>query len=486
MTRTFRGVSCLVLLFTALPSLAAPARLTETARYGVYLLGSRIGSMTSKTYETTHANRPAVRLDADMAIKMVALGNVEQGFKSSAVMDKAGKPLLTTAVISSMGRVTSINARYEPTRILCSLDAGGQKSSKVVLIPKGVKLSVDPSMSGIGESNRLKVGQKSALHFFEPTTLSIQRVDMEVLKAEKRTVGGKQVQSFLLKSSNSISGESQTWVDSKGHLLEENSSVGLRLVREDVDAGPTVAYEPPRDFAVATSVKTAVKLPDARKTALLRLKVAGIPEESLLLSDTRQQIVDRKTAGGNITATYLIQPRELPARALPVAEAGATNPDLAEGPYLGVDDPAIRKQAKELAGGETDRAVIARRIRAWVKAHMLKPTNVGVPRSGPEIMRSRDGVCRDYATLFAAVARAAGVPTRLCSGIVYFQDGFFYHAWVECQLTAGADGWFAFDPTLEDDFVDATHVKFAQGGPTDMFAAVRLVGVIQAEILEHK
>ncbi|HTE18830.1 MAG TPA: hypothetical protein VK689_10680, partial [Armatimonadota bacterium] len=65
-------------------------------------------------------------------------------------------------------------------------------------------------------------------------------------------------------------------------------------------------------------------------------------------------------------------------------------------------------------------------------------------------------------------------------------DSFFYHAWVECQLQEGDDGWYAFDPTLDDDFVDATHIKFAQGDPSEMFAAVRVVGQIKAEVLESR
>ena len=80
----------------------------------------------------------------------------------------------------------------------------------------------------------------------------------------------------------------------------------------------------------------------------------------------------------------------------------------------------------------------------------------------------------------------AGVPTRICSGIVYFDTGFFYHAWVECQLTAGDDGWYPFDPTLDEDFVDATHIKFAQGDPLDMYGAIRVVGQIKAEVLEYR
>ena len=34
--------------------------------------------------------------------------------------------------------------------------------------------------------------------------------------------------------------------------------------------------------------------------------------------------------------------------------------------------------------------------------------------------------------------------------------------------------------------VDATHLKFAQGDPTAMFQAVRVVGQLKAEILEYR
>src|SRR5947209_1869987 len=89
-------------------------------------------------------------------------------------------------------------------------------------------------------------------------------------------------------------------------------------------------------------------------------------------------------------------------------------------------------------------------------------------RCRPTSMRRR--VCLDYATLYAALARAAGVPTRLCAGIVYAQGKFYYHAWAESYVGQ----WVAFDPTLYDPeqpvaYVDATHIKFAQGDVTGMF-----------------
>jgi len=56
---------------------------------------------------------------------------------------------------------------------------------------------------------------------------------------------------------------------------------------------------------------------------------------------------------------------------------------------------------------------------------MDRAGNAGLLRTAKEIMANRDGVCREYATLFAALARAAGVPTRLCGGILYSQNAFF-------------------------------------------------------------
>lgn len=114
---------------------------------------------------------------------------------------------------------------------------------------------------------------------------------------------------------------------------------------------------------------------------------------------------------------------------------------------------------------------------------MTPDASIGVPRTSTDIFARRRGVCRDYATLYTALARAAGVPTRLCSGIVYAEGKFFYHAWAESWVGQ----WIAFDPTLYDpghgvDFVDATHIKFAQGDVTSMFAVVSIVGRLQIAV----
>ena len=105
---------------------------------------------------------------------------------------------------------------------------------------------------------------------------------------------------------------------------------------------------------------------------------------------------------------------------------------------------------------------------------------VGVLRDAREILRTKEGVCRDYATLAATLMRAAGIPTKLVTGAVYSSDGFYYHAWVETWV---GDRWIAFDPTLGGGLADATHIKFAEGNAEEAFISFTLDGS-KIEVIE--
>jgi transglutaminase-like putative cysteine protease len=230
-------------------------------------------------------------------------------------------------------------------------------------------------------------------------------------------------------------------------------------------------------------------IPDPREVTYLRLKVEGIPEERLVLSDARQS-AEVTRENGKLTVVYTVRAdppslRGVPGAGLPPSDAvpkvGAAD-YLSAAPYLEVDDPRIRKQAREISGDATEPLEKARRIRAWVFGRMKPKMDIGIVRSATDVLEHPFGVCRDYAVLFTALARAAEVPARICGGIVYMKGGFFYHAWAE----VGGGSWVAFDPTLPTDFVDATHIKFSQGDATAMFQAVRVVGQLKAEVLEYR
>ncbi|HVN72478.1 MAG TPA: transglutaminase-like domain-containing protein [Desulfomonilia bacterium] len=68
--------------------------------------------------------------------------------------------------------------------------------------------------------------------------------------------------------------------------------------------------------------------------------------------------------------------------------------------------------------------------------------------------------CQGHAFLYAALARASGIPTKVVNGIVYSDDFgvFLYHTWVESCI---GDSWVTVDPTFSQIRPDATHIVFA-------------------------
>ena len=84
--------------------------------------------------------------------------------------------------------------------------------------------------------------------------------------------------------------------------------------------------------------------------------------------------------------------------------------------------------------------------------------------------------------LFTALARVAGIPTKVVNGLVYSEDygGFLYHAWPEVFVGQ----WRALDPTLGQDSVGATHIKLTENEREDPLKLMEFVGRVGIEIVE--
>lgn len=125
-------------------------------------------------------------------------------------------------------------------------------------------------------------------------------------------------------------------------------------------------------------------------------------------------------------------------------------------PILDVDDPAIARLAARLRGDESDPVVVVRRIAEWV--HDSIRAEVGQPaRSAREVIANRRGDAREFAIAFTAVTRAAGIPSRLVSGLLYHEGRFYSHAWSIVFLNR----WVPVDPMLGQFPADASRLDFS-------------------------
>ncbi|MCW3489286.1 transglutaminase-like domain-containing protein [Dethiobacter alkaliphilus] len=96
----------------------------------------------------------------------------------------------------------------------------------------------------------------------------------------------------------------------------------------------------------------------------------------------------------------------------------------------------------------------AQAITRWVTNNISYDASAENRNSGAlQALQSRRGVCEDYAMLAAALARAAGIPTRIAYGYADNRNSWsgsmslsgYRHAWVEYSLEGR--GWVPAEPT---------------------------------------
>src|SRR6202000_2762573 len=129
-------------------------------------------------------------------------------------------------------------------------------------------------------------------------------------------------------------------------------------------------------------------------------------------------------------------------------------------------NPAMGNFVRELRAESEDAALgFLHTLMTQVNEHMTfdeDPTNSGT--SAIEAFTLKRGVCQDYAHIFIACARSAGVPARFLSGHFLRSDGETQqqagHAWAEACVPNL--GWVGFDPANGICTTDA-HARVAIG-----------------------
>lgn len=448
---------------------------------GAYVAQKKVGYMSLKIDKGEFNGVKGYRMANVLSNRLTVLGTeLTQLVTAVVYTDEKQVPLSEEFAMSSGGKTTRVRATFTPSTVECVVSAGSGSSVKSVPIPQGAKLVAD-AMFAV-DAPPPKIGERQLMHYFNPLTLSIDELDVTAEREEKLTLGGKEYTTIVIKSVTPL-GEMTLWQEPDGDVLQVKAMMGITLLRESKQqAIKGIGEGSADDFAVLTSVKPNRPIASPRQCRTLEAVLTGLEDESMRISDSRQKaaLID-----GNPGKTrFLINGSSFDeSRSLvrPLAGAGFED-ELASTPYIDYDMPEVAKQAREIVGEERNAYAACSKIREWVHANMKTRTDIGITRSASDVLESKEGVCRDYAILFAALARAAGIPTRIAAGLTYTDGAFYYHAWNECYVGE----WVPFDATLAQDFVDATHIKLAQGDATCMYGLARVIGALKIDVKSTK
>jgi hypothetical protein len=317
-------------------------------------------------------------------------------------------------------------------------------------------------------------GSRLSFHLFDPATLSQVPVTVSVIGKEEISNMGRRIKATKLRVH--YKGATQTvWVDRQGEIVREKGILGLTLEKTSKqDATGRQSLESGEDIVEIASVPTTVGIDAPRKTTFLKIELDGFDLNTLDVAGGRQR------RNGNVLTIQA----ESPTNAFKSHEASAPQilgRYLTPEPFIESDHPAIANLAAEAVSEAETLPAKARKLVDWAYKNIQKRPVISIP-DALTTFKSRAGDCNEHAVLLAALARSVGIPAKIESGLVYLNGRFFYHAWN--SLYVGR--WVTADSVFGQMPADATHIRFASGGPGSPLDLMPVIDNLGITVLENR
>jgi hypothetical protein len=277
----------------------------------------------------------------------------------------------------------------------------------------------------------------------------------------------------------------KVWINMRGEMVFEMVGA-LITAKEDEFSAKRFIYESSlskKDILLDYSlVKVDRAIPNPRALRVLHVRLQGLNEPTLVISDERQR-ASIKREGNTSVVEYMVsiekQLKGTPLM-LPISKrdyARYLQPSL----QIESRNREIIQRAKAILDGESNSLLALTELVHWVSDHLEDALVDSF--SALDALHGKKGECQAHAYLYTALCRAAGIPTKVVSGLVYIKGvGFLYHAWAESFIGY----WIAVDPTFDQIPADATHIKLAEGENfRDLSPLVHVIGRLQATIVDY-
>lgn len=313
-----------------------------------------------------------------------------------------------------------------------------------------------------------KPGQKIKVPSFDPLTLAGRESIVTYHGREKILVRGR-LQLLHHFSERAAGMRINFWTDDRGRIVTEQSPAGFRFIAEPEFRARDIVRSG-TELLAAVAVPFSGE-PPAADAANVTYRLDMPPDLDFRLDGGRQQYV-----GGLLRITRENVPQQAERTGgFPCARDEYLEPSR----FVQSDSGEIAARAAAIVGGETDSAVRVRLLARWVHDNLEKRPVIGLP-DALTTLKTGKGDCNEHAVLFAALARALGIPTAIAAGVALQHGAFYYHAWNEVCLEGQ---WYSLDTTTDQLPADLFHIRFGRGDLEEQLRIGGLLGNLRIEIV---
>ena len=472
----------IVLFLTFSAGAVAPAlALTDREDWsGSYFMGQKLGF----NHARVEVGPDKVVVNTQVFFRLEAGGAVQRTSITQETELTPDLQLLRFSLLQElMGKRQKIEGRVEGDRLIYEVTTRGFHKKKILPFPPG---TIPASTVWLNILDRgLVVGRQGSFNLFIEPFQTTAPMSYRVLRKETISFEAKPVKTFVVQQE--YAGFKTTlWVTPDGSVLREVSAQGFESRMEPEATARHMGKNAlsVSSFITLSLVETNRPITDSYHQKRLKVEVSRLARADSVPQDHRQTVLKtEKSNKGTFTATVEVK-REpnSPEMSAVLPLKLAENPSLLEETsQIQSRHPMIRALTQEVVGGETDAWRATLKINDWVYKNMEKVLVDSF--TALDALNDRKGECQSHTNLFTALARAAGIPTKVVNGLVYSPEfkGFVYHAWPEVWVGE----WRALDPTFGQNQVDATHIKLSEGNNEGALKLIEFIGTVGIKIIEN-
>ena len=353
------------------------------------------------------------------------------------------------------------------------LDTGNSVVSDQIVLEGPPRLSTSRRSYLLAQD--IDVGEKLKIPWFDPFSLTGKESVIEYKGKEKVLINDR-IYNLHRFTENFGGARLNSWLDDNGLVIKEESPAGFVFIKEpEFKAKSMVSSDEDRaDLLASVAVQVTGEMFDLadRKEARYRISV---PDDVQFDLNSNRQTFDE-------TSRLLTLVKEDLSSSSGSADCNVSQKQLEATPYIQAGAPEIIEQSLALTRDLEDDLDKVRALAEWIYTYLEKRPVIGIP-DALTTLSTGIGDCNEHASLFAALSRAAGIPTTIAVGVVYHKEAFYYHAWNEVCV----DGqWISLDTTTNQLPADLSHLKFIEGELQEQIKIGALINNLQIEPLHQK
>ena len=443
--------------------LAVSAQAGQERFYGIWFDRQRIGYVEKRLSPegedillTQHARLLLTVLETTQPVEMRVTARLSGGLELRDFDFQFTSPFYTM----------SARGRAEGNVVHFTLDTGQTTVSDTITLSGPPLLAVNDRAYLLRELT--SPGQKIRISSFDPFSLS-GRQSVITYHGEEKELVGKRIR-LLHHYSELFSGiRINFWLDEDGRVVKEESPAGFTFIAEPEFRAKDLV-ESGNDLLSAVAVPYRGELPP-ENAGSITYRLDYPAKLDLDLQGGRQSLM-----GDLLTVS-----REgIPSGSGTTANSGGCNDPVLLRPsrYVQSDNTRIISLARSIVGSETDPLARVRLLTDWLYDNLEKRPVIGLP-DALTTLKNRRGDCNEHASLFAALARALGIPTAIATGVTLQNKAFYYHAWNEVCIN---NGWYSLDTTINQMPADLFHIRFGRGDLEEQLKIGALLGRLKINI----